>query len=133
MAPSTDLGSRHRLLLRVERFSRQRYKLVFLVALLAVIAASWLGSKIKIESDLLKLIPVGNVQVDTLKEALQDFGSIDYLLVLMEATGEANLSESNNTCYRTRYQVPGNLNLNLYFRRTFVLTFVQHRHISHTA
>ncbi len=93
MAPSQDLGSRHRLLLRVERFSRQRYKVVFLVALVAVIAASWLGSKIKIESDLLKLIPVGNVQVDTLKEALQDFGSVDYLLVLMEATGEAGPDE----------------------------------------
>jgi predicted RND superfamily exporter protein len=88
-----DLGGRHRLLLRIERFSRERYKLVFLVALIAVIAASWLGSKIRIESDLLKLIPVGNVQVDTLKEALLDFGSVDYLLVLMEATGEAGPDE----------------------------------------
>ncbi len=88
-----DLGSRQRLLLRIERFSRERYKVVFLVAFLAVVAASWLGSRIKIESDLLKLIPVGNVQVDTLKEALKDFGSIDYLLVLMEATGEAGPDE----------------------------------------
>jgi predicted RND superfamily exporter protein len=88
-----DLGSRHRLLLRIERFSRERYKLVFLIALVAVIVASWLGSRIKIESDLLKLIPVGNVQVDTLKEALQDFGSVDYLLVLMEATGDAGPDE----------------------------------------
>ena len=76
-------GGRHRLLLGIERFSREHYKLVFLIALLAVVGAVWLGSKIKIESDLLKLIPVGNVQVDTLKEALLDFGSVDYLLVLM--------------------------------------------------
>jgi len=88
-----DLGGRHRLLLRIERFSRERYKVVFLVALLSVIVASWLGTRIKIESDLLKLIPEGNVQVDTLKEALKDFGSIDYLLVLMEATGEAGPDE----------------------------------------
>ena len=86
-------GGRHRLLLRVEKFARERYRLIFTVALLAVVAASWLGSKIRIESDLLKLIPEGNVQVDTLKEALQDFGSIDYLLVLMEAGGEAGPDE----------------------------------------
>lgn len=88
-----DLGGRHRLLLRIERFSRERYKLVFLIALLAVVVGGLLGSKIRIESDLLMLIPEGNVQVDTLKEALQDFGSVDYLLVLMEAGGDAGPDE----------------------------------------
>ena len=37
---------------------------------------------------MLALIPEGNRQVDTYKRALQDFGSIDYLLVLLEV-GEA--------------------------------------------
>jgi predicted RND superfamily exporter protein len=86
-------AGRHRLLLRIERFSRERYRVVFLVALVLVLIASWLGSKIKIESDLLALIPQGNVQVDTLKEALQDFGSIDYLLVLLAADGAAGADE----------------------------------------
>jgi len=79
------LGKKHRLLLRVERFSRKHYKLVFLLALLALISGIWLGSKLELEPNVLALIPQGNRQVDTLKEALDDFGSIDYLLVLLEA------------------------------------------------
>lgn len=89
-APSDrpKLGSRHRLLLRVERFSRKNYRLVFLLALLAVVAGTWLGAKLDLESNILDLIPAGNRQVDTLKEALEDFGSIDYLLILLEAGEE---------------------------------------------
>ena len=78
------LGSKHRLLLRVERFSRQHYRLVFLMALLALVAGLWLGSQLKLESDMLALIPRGNRQVDTFRSALEDFGSVDYLMVLLE-------------------------------------------------
>ncbi len=80
-----SLGSKHRLLLRVERFSRQHYRLVFLLALLALLCGIWLGSKLRVESDILALIPEGNRQVDTFREALEDFGSIDYLIALLEA------------------------------------------------
>lgn len=83
-----QLGSRHRLLLRVERFSRNHYRLVFMLALLALVAGAFLGSKLKLDSNVLALIPEGNRQVDTFKEALNDFGSIDYLVVLLEATEE---------------------------------------------
>jgi predicted RND superfamily exporter protein len=72
------LGSKHKILLRVERFSRRHYVVVFIMAALAIVAGGWLGSKLHIESNLLALIPAGNRQVDTLKEALNDFGSIDY-------------------------------------------------------
>ena len=34
-SPRQEFGSRHRLLLRVERFSRRHYKLVFVMGLLA--------------------------------------------------------------------------------------------------
>jgi predicted RND superfamily exporter protein len=85
-APSdSKLGHKHRILLAIERFSRRRYRLVFLMALLALLAGTWLGSRLKLESDVLALIPEGNRQVDTLRVALRDFGSIDYLLVLLEA------------------------------------------------
>ena len=79
------LGSKHRLLLRVERFSRRHYKLVFLLALLAILAGTLLGANLKLESNILALIPEGNRRVDDLKEALEDFGSIDYLMVLLES------------------------------------------------
>ncbi len=79
------MGRKQGLLLRVERFSRQHYKLVFVLATLALVAGSWLGSRLELESNVLDLIPEGNRQVDTFKAALADFGAIDYLVVLVGA------------------------------------------------
>lgn len=76
---------KQRLLLRVEAFSRRRYGVVLLASVAILLGASWMGSKIRLESDVLKLIPEGNRQVDTFRTALEDFGSIDYLLILLEA------------------------------------------------
>jgi predicted RND superfamily exporter protein len=78
------VSRKQRLLLKVERFSRNRYRLVFLLSALALVGASWLGSHLALESDVLQLIPHGNRKVDTFREALKDFGSIDYLMVLLE-------------------------------------------------
>jgi len=84
-----QLGSRHRFLLRVERFSRGHYKLVFVIGLLALIAGSFFGSRLRLDSDILALMPQGHRQVDAFRETLADFGSIDYLVVLLEAdTGD---------------------------------------------
>lgn len=80
-----SVGRKQRVLLRIERFSRERFKVVFWSALILFAASTWLGSRIKIESDVLNLIPRGNRQVDTFREALHEFGSIDYLLILLEA------------------------------------------------
>ena len=79
------VGRKQRILLRIERFSRERFKLVFAGSLILFLASIWIGSRIKIESDVLNLIPRGNRQVDTFREALHEFGSIDYLIVLLEA------------------------------------------------
>ena len=80
-----ELGHKHRILLAIEKFSRRRYGLVFALALVALVVGPWLGSRLSLESDVLAMIPVGNRQVDTLREALSDFGSIDYLMILLEA------------------------------------------------
>ena len=53
--------------------------------LVVFVLSSWLGSRIRLESDVLRLIPRGNRQVDTFRQALADFGSIDYLMVLLES------------------------------------------------
>jgi predicted RND superfamily exporter protein len=76
---------KQRLLLRIEKFSRERYRLVFLTAILAVVVSSFLGSRLAMQSDVLELIPKGNPKVDTFRDALRDFGAIDYLLILLEA------------------------------------------------
>ena len=78
-------GRKQRWLLKAESFSRRRWGLVFLIAALAVAASSWLGSRLELESDVLELVPRGNRRIDTFKTALRDFGSIDYLMVLLEA------------------------------------------------
>ncbi len=65
------MGGKHRILLGLERFSRDHYRIVFLVALLALLVGAWLGSKLDLESDILALIPAGNRQVDTFRAALE--------------------------------------------------------------
>lgn len=80
-----SVGRKQRALLRIERFSRERFKLVIWGAVVLLALSVWIGSRIKIESDVLNLVPRGNRQVDTFREALSEFGSIDYLIVLLEA------------------------------------------------
>ena len=43
-----------------------------------------MGSRLQLESNVLELIPEGNPPVDAFKAALTDFGSIDYLILLLE-------------------------------------------------
>lgn len=76
---------KQRFLLKIESFSRRRYRLVFLIVLLAVAASACFGSRLRLESDFLQLFPKGNRRIDTFKAALRDFGSIDYLMVLLDA------------------------------------------------
>lgn len=90
--PGNRVGRKQRVLLRIEAFSRRRWRAVLLGALVLFLVSSWLGSKIHLESDVLKLIPEGNRKVDTFRQALRDFGSIDYLIVLLEA-GEGESTE----------------------------------------
>jgi hypothetical protein len=87
------VGRKQRILLRIERFSRLRFKLVFAGALILFAASLGIGSRIKIESDVLNLIPRGDRSVDTFREALKEFGSIDYLIVLLEAAKDEGPDE----------------------------------------
>ena len=78
-------GRKQRILLGIEKFSRERWGVVLGVSLLVFVVCTWIGTRIRLESDVLSLIPRGNRQVDTFREALHEFGSIDYLIVLLEA------------------------------------------------
>ena len=78
-------GGRYRFLLGLERFSRGHYKVVFLIALVVAIGGTMLGTQLRIESDILALIPEGNRQVDGFKKAVAEFGSVSYLVMLLEA------------------------------------------------
>jgi hypothetical protein len=78
-------GVKQGLFLRIEDFARRRYRLVFLAALLLVLASIYLGTRLTLDGDVLNLAPRNNRVVNTFREALQDFGSLDYLLVLVSA------------------------------------------------
>src|SRR5262245_36335595 len=86
-------GRKQRLFLRIEALARRRYFFVFAAGLLAVGLGGLLGSKLKLETDVLDLIPEGNRKVDAFRRCLTDFGSIDYLLVLMEAGDGGSTSD----------------------------------------
>ena len=84
-SPKPHVGRKQGILLGLERFSRQHYKIVFLAAAVLIVLGSWLGSRLSIDSDILELIPEGNPQVDGFKRAVSDFGSISFLIALVDA------------------------------------------------
>jgi len=73
------------LFLRIENYSRTHYRQVFLVTLLLVAISVYLGSKLTLDGDVLALLPRDNRAVNTFRNALKDFGGLDYLLVVLEA------------------------------------------------
>ncbi|HUD70915.1 MAG TPA: MMPL family transporter, partial [Dongiaceae bacterium] len=73
------------LFLRIESFARRRYRLVFIGTLFLVLASIAIGRRLRLDGDVLNLVPKNNQTVNTFKEALTDFGSLDYLLLLVEA------------------------------------------------
>ncbi|HYV17860.1 MAG TPA: MMPL family transporter [Verrucomicrobiae bacterium] len=77
------------LFLRIEDFARRRYGVVFAVTILLVLASSLIGKRLRLDGDILNLVPKGNRVVNTFRRSLSDFGSLDYLLVLLEAPSRA--------------------------------------------
>jgi len=86
-------GVKQGLFLRIEAFARRRYALVFTVTLLAVLASLLLGRGLHLDGDVLNLVPKHNRAVNTFREALQEFGSLDFLLLLVEAPKTAAADE----------------------------------------
>jgi predicted exporter len=66
---------------------------VLLLAALGAVGGFALTSVLHLESDVLALVPRGNPKIDTFKAALEDFGSFDLLLVLLEADEGAGPEE----------------------------------------
>src|SRR5262245_50248312 len=78
-------GGKQGLFLRIESFARRRYGVVFATTLVLVVVSSLLGLRLRLDGDILNLVPKHNRAVNTFKEAVVDFGSLDYLLLLIEA------------------------------------------------
>jgi uncharacterized protein len=93
LRPSRETRGKRGLLLRVEGLGRRRYGWVFLAVLVAVGASAWLGSRLQLESDVLELIPGGHRQVDAFKKALRDFGSAEFLIVVLEVDDDGGTED----------------------------------------
>ncbi len=76
---------RTRLFLKVGDYAAKRSGFVFVVTALLVFGALALGSSLRLETDILDLVPRGNPKVDAFRTSLQEFGGIDYLMILLEA------------------------------------------------
>jgi predicted RND superfamily exporter protein len=63
----------------------RRRGLVLLTTAILVFAAVALGSRLRLDTDILEMVPRGNPKIDAFKSSLRDFGGIDYLLILVEA------------------------------------------------
>ncbi|HYV86320.1 MAG TPA: MMPL family transporter [Patescibacteria group bacterium] len=82
-------GGKQGLFLRIESFARRRYGLVFGTTIVLVVVSTLLGLRLHLDGDILNLVPKHNRAVNTFKEAVVDFGSLDYLLLLIEAPPRA--------------------------------------------
>lgn len=84
MRPAAPL-KRSGIFLRVGEYAARRKGFVFAVTALLVVLASVLGSRLRLDTDILELVPRGNAKVDAFKTSLKEFGGIDYLLILLTA------------------------------------------------
>ncbi|HEX2251953.1 MAG TPA: efflux RND transporter permease subunit [Thermoanaerobaculia bacterium] len=71
------------LLRRVALFARQRHRLVFLAFAALTLVAVGLLTRLQLDTDLLNLLPQQDPIVETFRETMERFGSIDYLLVVV--------------------------------------------------
>lgn len=70
-----------RLLRRLAEFSHRRHRLVLALAGIVVAGAILLSSRLRFDTDVLHLLPQDDPQVRVFMETLEQFGSVDYLLV----------------------------------------------------
>ena len=69
------------LLQRLALFARRRYGWVFLATALLIGISVVLISRLRLDSDILALLPENNPAVQTFRQTLEEFGSLDYLIV----------------------------------------------------
>jgi len=80
-----NLAKRREILGSLAQFAYRRHRLVLFLVFLSFIAVLLLASRLQIKTDILELLPQDNEKVNTFREVLRDYGSMDYLLVAIES------------------------------------------------
>ncbi len=70
---------------------RHHYWVVFLAVVAVLSLALVSASRLQFDTDILNLLPRNAPEVQTLRQALDDFGSIDLLVIAIRVPEEANL------------------------------------------
>ena len=66
---------------RLALTARRRYGLIFAVTAALLVLAIAAGSLLEFDTDILNLLPQKAPEVRVLRESLEEFGSVDYLVV----------------------------------------------------
>ncbi|MXW01358.1 MAG: MMPL family transporter [Holophagales bacterium] len=70
-------------LARLAAFARRRHRAVFIVAAVLVVLCVWSATRLRFDTEILNLLPKDDPVVTTFRSTIEDFGSLDYLLVLV--------------------------------------------------
>ena len=76
---------------RVALYARRRYRRVFAVSAVLLALAIVSASTLEFDTEVLNLLPQDDPVVVTFRETLEEFGSLDFLLVVMRIPAEAPL------------------------------------------
>ena len=71
--------------------ARRRYGLVFLVTAVLLVLAVLAGSRIRFDTDILNLLPQKAPEVRVLRQSLEEFGSVDYLVLVVRVPPDLSL------------------------------------------
>ncbi len=71
------------ILQRIALFARHRYRLIFACAAVLAAASLLLASRLSFDTDMLRLLPQEDPAIGAYVEALEDFGTFSYLLVVV--------------------------------------------------
>src|SRR5215813_474343 len=85
------------LLTRIEKFSLRRHGAVFAVFAILIAISGYLGSRLKLDTDILSMVPSSNKKIEIFKRSLQDFGSLDYLLILVSAPDDGPVANGGTS------------------------------------
>ncbi|MDX1503395.1 MAG: MMPL family transporter [Thermoanaerobaculia bacterium] len=76
-------------LARVALFARRRYRVVFAVTGVVVVVCLGLISRLEFDTDVLALLPRDEPTIETFRDSLDRFGSLDYLPVAVRVPADA--------------------------------------------
>ena len=77
---------------RIEKFALRRHGAVFAFFAVVIAVSGYLGSRLHLDTDILSMVPSSNKKIEVFKRSLRDFGSLDYLMILVSAPDDGAVS-----------------------------------------